>query len=139
MPSIPATHECRVLIVEDNYDAANALAIALTRKDYSVETTRNGTEALTVASIFLPHIVILDIGLPGLDGLYVARQLRRTMPALLLISATGRSTPAVLEQSLEAGCDYHLLKPLEFAQVTTLLEQWVSLRGCEPRVDGVAN
>ena len=133
MRPVPMNHDCRVLIVEDNSDAANALALALTRTGYLVETTRNGTEALTVASIFLPHMVIIDIGLPGLDGLYVARQLRRTMPELLLISATGRSSPEVLEQSQQSGCDHHLLKPLEFSAVTCLLEDWVACHGCEAR------
>ena len=129
----PMNHDCRVLIVEDNSDAANALAVAITRAGYLVETTRNGTEALTVASIFLPHMVIVDIGLPGLDGLHVARQLRRTTPGLLLISATGRSSPEVVEQSQQAGCDHHLLKPLEFSEVASLLEDWVALHGCEAR------
>ena len=125
------TQDCRVLIVEDNIDASNALALALTRSGYLVETTRNGTEALMTANIFHPHMVIIDIGLPGLDGLYVARQLRRAMPRLLLISATGRSSPDVLEQSHQAGCDHHLRKPLEFSEVTNVLEEWAALHGCE--------
>ena len=84
---------CRVLVVEDNLDSAKALAITLTRDDHEVETTRNGTEALVVAAQFQPHIVLIDIGLPGVDGLYVARQLRRAHRELLIIAATGRSSP----------------------------------------------
>ena len=122
---------CRVLVVEDNLDSAKALAITLTRDDHEVETTRNGTEALVVAAQFQPHIVLIDIGLPGVDGLYVARQLRRAHRELLIIAATGRSSPEDRRLSREAGCDYHLVKPLDFQVVTRILNDWKGNGGCD--------
>ena len=122
---------CRILIVEDNTDAANALATALQRQLHDVQTTRNGTEALTVAASYRPHVVLIDIGLPGLDGLYVARQLRIANPDLLLIAATGRSTQVDFERSREAGCDHHLVKPLDFGVVGEMLNDWKAQGGCD--------
>lgn len=122
---------CRVLIVEDNTDAANVLALALQRQSHDVQTTRNGTEALTVAASYRPHVVLIDIGLPGLDGLYVARQLRSANSDLLLIAATGRSTQEDVERSREAGCDHHLVKPLDFGVVSELLNDWKAQGGCD--------
>lgn len=121
---------CRVLIVEDNADAAKALASTLERESHEVETTRNGTEALTVAANYRPHVVLIDIGLPGLDGLHVAKQLRNTDPALLIIAATGRSAPEDEQRSRDAGCDHHLVKPLDFAAVHGIVSAWKAQGGC---------
>jgi two-component system CheB/CheR fusion protein len=97
-----------------------------------VETTRNGTEALVVAVQFRPHAVLIDVGLPGLDGLYVARQLRSAYAErLLIIAATGRSSPEDRRMSREAGCDYHLVKPLDFQVVHRLLDDWKQNGGCQ--------
>jgi two-component system CheB/CheR fusion protein len=119
------------LVVEDNLDSAKALAITLTRNEHEVETTRNGTEALVVAAQFQPHIVLIDIGLPGLDGFYVARQLRNSHRDLLIIAATGRSSPEDQRMSREAGCDYHLVKPLDFHVVNRILDDWRGNGGCD--------
>jgi DNA-binding response OmpR family regulator len=122
---------CRVLVVEDNMDAAQALALSLADHRHDVETTRNGTEALVVASRFRPHVVLIDVGLPGLDGLYVARQLRSAFASrLLIIATTGRSSPQDRQLSLDAGCDFHLVKPLDFQTVHGILDDWKQTGGC---------
>ena len=122
-PPQPDQKVCRVLIVEDNPDAAKALASTLERESHEVQTTRNGTEALTVAASYRPHVLI-DIGLPGLDGLHVAKQLRDTDCALLIIAATGRSCARMSSASRDAGCDHHLVKPLDFAAVHNIVGAW---------------
>jgi two-component system CheB/CheR fusion protein len=114
----------RILVVEDHLDSAKALSLTLERQEYSVETTRNGTEALVVAARFRPHVALLDIGLPGLDGFYVARQLRRADPDLLLVAVTSRSSPEDRRLSREAGCDHHLVKPLDFEILNQVLDDW---------------
>src|SRR5215468_9492708 len=77
---------CRLLIVDDDPDSVNLLAVALRDLGHTIETARNGTEALTVAALIEPHMVLIDIGLPGLDGLYVTRELRKSIDNILIIA-----------------------------------------------------
>jgi DNA-binding response OmpR family regulator len=121
---------CRVLIVEDNTDSARILARALELQAHDVQTARNGTEALVVAASYLPHIVLIDLGLPGLDGLHVAKQLRKSEREMLIVAITGRSAPEDVERSLAAGCDYHLVKPIDLGEVNEILSQWKAQGGC---------
>ena len=67
----------RVLIVDDNRDAADSLKLMLELVGHEIQVCENGLEALALARIFLPHIVLLDIGLPSIDGYEVARRLRK--------------------------------------------------------------
>ncbi len=118
--SVPE-HRLRVLVVEDHVESAVIAVRLLAVAGHDIQTARNGTEALVVAEFFQPHVVLLDIGLPGLDGLHVARQLRKVRQDVLLIATTGRSGPDALRASQEAGCTYHLVKPLDFVKVVELL------------------
>jgi DNA-binding response OmpR family regulator len=127
----PNDDGCRVLIVEDNPDMANLLAVALRRQMHEIETTRNGTEALVVAATFRPHIVIVDIGLPGVDGYYVTRELRRAHSELLIIAVSGRSAPEDIEEAQAAGCDHYLVKPVDLEALSQILEAWKAQEGCE--------
>ena len=121
---------CRVLVVEDNPDMARLLAMALEREGHDFQTARNGTEALVVAALYRPHVAIIDIGLPGLDGFYVARELRKIASEILIIAATGRSDPDAFERSREAGFDHHFVKPINLAALADVLQQWKGLTGC---------
>ena len=113
----------KALVVEDNADSAAVLSKFLTTLGYAVEITRNGTEALTVAASFAPDVVLIDIGLPGLDGWQVARALRTACGAkVLLIAVTGRSAEKDLLQSREAGFDHHLTKPLDYDVLKSVLD-----------------
>jgi len=121
---------CRVLIVEDSAEASQFLGLALKRDGHDVETARNGTEGLSVAVAYRPHVVLIDVGLPGLDGLQVAKQLRGVFPRILIIATTGRSSPEDIHQSLEAGCNHHLVKPIDLQIMRELLDHWKCSRGC---------
>jgi two-component system, OmpR family, response regulator len=122
---------CRILIVEDNADSAAFLLVALQLQGHDVQSARNGTEALTVAAEYQPHVVLIDICLPGLDGLYVTRELRKTQPDILIVATSGKSGPEDFKQSQLAGCNHHLVKPLNVEQVMALLKDWKSRGGCE--------
>ncbi|MEX2169062.1 MAG: response regulator [Pirellulales bacterium] len=122
---------CRVLIVEDNPDMADLLALALQRHGHDIQTARNGTEALTVAATYRPHVVLIDIGLPGLDGHYVTEEIRKSRSEVLIIATTGRSAPEDFQRSRDAGCDHHLVKPLNIAEIIALLQDWKANGGCE--------
>jgi CheY-like chemotaxis protein len=95
-----------------------------------IETVRNGTEAITVAKTFKPQIALIDIGLPGLDGYYVARELRKMIRNILIVAVTGRNAPEDFKRSQEAGCDHHLVKPVNIEHLILLLERLSTQVGC---------
>jgi CheY-like chemotaxis protein len=103
----------RVLVVDDNPDAADLLAEALLGKGQEVEIAYDGPQALRKASAFQPEVVLLDIGLPGMDGFEVARQLRLLGRNMRLIALTGYGQEADRQRVKDAGFDSHLLKPVE--------------------------
>ncbi|HWN42876.1 MAG TPA: chemotaxis protein CheB [Thermoanaerobaculia bacterium] len=114
----------RVLVVDDNVDSADSLALLLRLKGHEVEVAYDGHGALKTAGSFHPEVVMLDIGLPGLDGYQVASRLRRrrrTATALLLaLTGYGREEDQV--RSLEAGFDHHLTKPVDPQVLYDLLD-----------------
>jgi DNA-binding response OmpR family regulator len=122
---------CRVLVVEDDTESAKFLARAMQSHAHDVQTARNGTEALVVANSFRPHAIFIDLGLPGLDGIHVATQLRKLDRQMLLVATTGRSAPEDRARSIAAGFDHHLVKPLHLDAILDLLVQWKAMSGCK--------
>jgi PAS domain S-box-containing protein len=105
----------RILIVDDNTDSAITMATLQTRRGHATRTAFTGPDALTAAAEFQPEVVLLDIGLPGMDGFEVARRLR-SVPAfqkiqLIAMSGYGRAEDRALAK--EAGFDEYLVKPIE--------------------------
>jgi PAS domain S-box-containing protein len=108
------TRSRRVLLVEDSRDVADSLALLLTVKGHEVRIASDGLAALDVARAFRPDVVLLDIGLPKLDGLEVARRLRQEPGQnVLLVTLSGYGTQDDHRRSREAGCDAHLVKPVD--------------------------
>lgn len=105
----------RVLVVDDNLDGATTLSLLLEYSGYDVRSAYDGAAALQMAAEFQPFAVVLDIGLPGLDGYEVARRLRRTpsLAQVLLIALTGYGQDSDRERSREAGFDHHFVKPTD--------------------------
>jgi len=103
----------RILLVEDNVDAAASLAALLELDGHEVKVTGDGPSALGIAETFEPRVLIVDIGLPQMDGHEVARRLRKLPQTrhALLIALTGYGQAADLQRSVEAGFDHHLVKP----------------------------
>ena len=102
-------------MVDDNIDAARTLELLLNSLGHQLRVAFSGAEALRIAPDFDPHIVLLDLGMPGLDGYEVARRLRATEKgsALRIIAVTGWGQEADREKSREAGFDVHLVKPVD--------------------------
>ena len=126
----PATeapeHGLRILAVDDNVDACTMLANLLRIEGHSVQTAHTGPAALKTALTWLPDVVLLDIGLPEIDGYEVARRLRAE-PALKntrLIAITGYGNESDVQLSTEAGFDAHLLKPVDLREIEKLLTGW---------------
>ncbi|HVC92557.1 MAG TPA: ATP-binding protein [Pirellulales bacterium] len=105
---------CRILVVDDNVDSAGALATLLRLEGHAVEESHDGPSALSAARAHLPDVAILDIGMPGMDGLETARRLRRLPGAesMLLVALTGWGQEADRDRTAEAGFDHHLVKPV---------------------------
>jgi CheY-like chemotaxis protein len=115
----------RVLVVDDNIDAAVSLAKILKLSGHDARTAHTGPDALEAALAFIPDVVFLDIGLPGMDGHEVAKRIRNE-PALrrsVLVALTGWGSEQDKQQSREAGFDFHLTKPVEVAAVESILAQ----------------
>jgi signal transduction histidine kinase/ActR/RegA family two-component response regulator len=104
----------RILVVDDNADAADTLAMMLQLDGHDVQAVYRGQEALERLSSFDAHTVLLDIGLPGMDGYEVARRMRQQPrgPSLHLIALTGYGQPDDRARALAAGFDDHLVKPV---------------------------
>jgi CheY-like chemotaxis protein len=113
----------RILVVDDNRDAAQGLAMLLEIKGHEVATAHDGPEALTRAQEFQPTVVLLDIGLPAMDGYQVARELRRQEGGdeILLVAVTGYGHDSDRQRSRDAGFDHHLLKPVRLEALENLL------------------
>lgn len=113
----------RVLVVDDSEDAAESMAMLLDISGYETRIAHDGGAALDVARTFMPQVVLLDIGLPGMDGHEVARCLR-AMPETrdaYIIALTGYGGAEDRRRSLAAGCDEHLTKPVEPELLETVL------------------
>jgi CheY-like chemotaxis protein len=118
----PAPHR-RVLIVDDNVDAANSLSMLAQLLGHTAEVAFTGKEALDKAPYFQPDVVFLDIGLPGMSGLEVARLMKMapSQPTPYIVALTGWGTEETKQKAREAGFDEHLTKPVEIARVEKIL------------------
>jgi PAS domain S-box-containing protein len=127
----------RVLVVDDNGDAAESTAILLRQWGYEVKTAPDGPSALEAVRVFRTEIVLLDIGLPGMNGFDVARALREQADreALVLVAVTGYGQDEDRRQAREAGFDYHLVKPVAPASLAELLVSCDSERCAKRKVE----
>lgn len=115
----------RILIVDDNADAADSLRWLLELTGHAVWTAHNGHAALEAAAVLSPELVLLDIGLPGLNGYEVARHLR-SQPAgrdMVLVALTGYGQDEDRRRAHEAGFDHHFVKPLNIEQLQSVLQK----------------
>lgn len=114
----------RVMVVDDNVDAANSLAWAVEALGDEVETCHDGRKAVAAAYAFLPHVILLDLNMPEMDGLQVCTLLRSD-PRLMgvkIIAQTGRAEPEARQLTAAAGFDLHLVKPVDLDLLADVLE-----------------
>jgi PAS domain S-box-containing protein len=105
----------RILVVDDNVDAAESIAMLLSLDGHEVRSVHDAHGALEAASAFRPDVVLLDIGLPGMDGYEVARRLRskNEVQGMRLVAVTGYGQQEDRDRTRDAGFDQHLVKPVE--------------------------
>ena len=137
MPSLEATllprstepvpqdkKHCRVLVVDDNFDAAETLTMLLEFVGHTVQMAHDGPSALRQALAWQPDVILLDIGLPGLNGYEVARRIRveASLAGIVLVALTGYGQESDRKCAREAGFDHHLAKPADFDLVENILK-----------------
>jgi CheY-like chemotaxis protein len=114
----------RILIVEDHADCAATLASLMKYAGHQVRIAHDGPRALEAAEAYNPDLILLDIGLPGMDGYEVARRLR-TMPSMLkvvVVAITGYGQEEDRIRSRDAGIDHHLIKPVDLEALRVLVD-----------------
>jgi CheY-like chemotaxis protein len=124
-PAAPATG-CRVLVVDDNQASARTLGWMMEALGYEAQTAHDGPSAIEKAHEFKPHVVLLDIGLPGMNGYDVCRTMRADpdFKDTVFIAQTGWGQQEHLENSREAGFSQHLVKPVELAKLQDVLAKF---------------
>ncbi|HEX3554627.1 MAG TPA: ATP-binding protein [Thermoanaerobaculia bacterium] len=129
-PAVPAPQgapgpKCRVLVVDDNEDSADSMGMLLQLRGYELRTAYDGLAGVAAAAEFRPAVVILDIGMPGLNGYDAARRIRSTSwgQDMVLIALTGWGQADDKLRAREAGFDHHLTKPVSPAGLEELLAE----------------
>jgi CheY-like chemotaxis protein len=115
----------RVLVVDDNTDAAASLALLLNMEEYEVRTAADGEEAIEQARIFAPQIIFMDLAMPRLDGLEAARRIRALPQGeeIRIIALTGWGQEADRQRTRAAGMDHHLVKPVSLDALQSVLRE----------------
>ncbi|SAK84067.1 PAS/PAC sensor hybrid histidine kinase [Caballeronia catudaia] len=129
VPAIAASvGKRRILVVDDNVDAADALTALLELEGHEVRTVYSGEEAIDILTHFSPEVILLDLGLPGMSGIDVARCIRATPTTkdVTMIAITGWGQPQDRQRTAEAGFDFHFTKPVDVAQLSQAIESAVA-------------
>lgn len=115
--------KARILVVDDNLDTVRGLARLLAFLGHEVQSAQDGTEALAIVEHFTPDFILMDIGLPGMDGYEVAGTLRErdSCKDSVIVAISGYGQESDLKRSREAGFDYHLVKPVDHETLLTIL------------------
>ncbi|TFY99456.1 hybrid sensor histidine kinase/response regulator [Ramlibacter henchirensis] len=131
----PATGPLRIVVADDNVDAAETLAALLSEMGHEVREVHDGEAAVQAVGSFDPHLLLLDIGMPKMTGYEACSRIRR-MPGgerRVLVAVTGWGQPQDLQRSRDAGFDRHLVKPIDPQVLGPLMEQ-VATRGAPPKM-----
>lgn len=119
----PAPVPRRILVVDDNADSLESTAMLLGLMGHQVTTAVDGLDAIRTADAFRPDVILMDIGLPKLDGLSATRRIREQPwgRSIIIIAVTGWGQDTDRALSRAAGCNAHLVKPIEVADLDPLL------------------
>lgn len=129
-PDEPAAEGGRILVVDDEPAVAASMAILLEIMGYKVAVAESGQEALQQATTFRPQVVLLDIGLKGMNGFETAWRLRQLPQAgeMYVVAVTGYADEATQSRALASGCDHHMAKPVNPDALLALIAGWIGER-----------
>ena len=119
----PPVHRFKILVVDDNHDSALSMSMMLSIMGHETRTAHDGETAVATAETFLPDVILLDIGLPKLNGYEVAQRIREQSwgASMYLIAVTGWGQEEDRQRSTEVGLNVHMVKPVEPAALEKLL------------------
>lgn len=136
--SVPAGAQppLHLLIADDDRDGAELLAMFMRSEGHCVDLAHDGESALLMVLHLRPDVVLLDIGMPRLDGLSVARRLREELPGarMLLLAVTGRDSAEDKALARAAGFDHHFVKPADPSHLQACIADWRQRSGMMPHV-----
>ena len=120
--SAPPLGDVRVVVVDDHLDAADMMAAALELEGYEARTATNGEQALALIEVFRPHVVLLDVNMPGMDGRELTRRLRALYEDSMVLIAVSGSDPhdQRVSETFDA-VDHYFRKPIDLAALRRLL------------------
>ena len=132
----PTGAALRVLVVDDNLDAANVLKLLVEEAGHLVRMAHTGPTALAAALDFRPDVMLLDIGLPELDGFEVAKRIRQEplLDDIVLVAMTGYGQAAGRQRMQEARFDHYLVKPADFEKLRQILAEITEKATGRPRI-----
>ena len=121
----PGSSNRKVLVVDDSVDAADTLGALIGIDDFDVKVVYGGAAAVSEAMAWVPDVVVMDIGMPGMDGYEAARLIRSQAGgrAIKLIALTGWGQATDRDRASEAGFDHHLVKPIDYDSLMNCLHQ----------------
>jgi CheY-like chemotaxis protein len=130
LSSPQAFQPVRVLVVDDSLAIVRTSVLLLQHAGFEARAASNGRDALKVAAQFHPQVVLLDVGLPGLDGYEVARRLRAdpTLPEMTLVAITAYGTDEARRLARAAGFDHYLVKPVDFLSLLLVMGTYPKFR-----------
>jgi len=116
--------KCRIVVADDNADSAASLAMMLRILGHEVQTAHDGQQAVELAETFRPDVMLLDIGMPRMDGYEAAQHLRKNpeLGRVILIALTGWGQDDDKRRAEEAGFNHHVTKPIDLAALQSLLK-----------------
>lgn len=119
----------RILVVDDNHDSAESLALLLNLDGHETRVAHDGVEAMQAAAAFKPDVMLMDLGLPKLNGYQVARKVRELPRGseVRLVALTGWVEDEYRTDSKAAGFDAHFVKPINHAALTRLLAEFATV------------
>jgi len=128
IPSLKNTQMTKkILIVEDNIDLIHVLGLALELEGYEIIRATDGKQALNMAASKLPDLILLDLSLPDMDGLEVARQIRQNSKthSIPILATTGKASFKSREEFLQTGCNDHISKPFTSKELVAIIEKLI--------------
>lgn len=126
---IPIEGNSLILVVDDSIDSLTAISLYLQQNGYRVATATNGQEAITVATIAKPDLIVMDLAMPGMDGLESTRQIRQdeTLKDIPVVALTAFSTEGFRRAAHDTGFNGYLTKPVEFSRLIDLIGRLIGL------------